>query len=411
MYASAVEIEGIIHAKSGDIGGVTIGECQYYSGYINETQTITVPSGNTTGSFAVAGFVKNICTRTTNEGSALTAWFVPEDQRIHYSAFSNVIGNTQEMFIDYEISTVSTSVVGVGDTTCMLGKIEDQNQAILVTDQIISNYGLSVNSSLSVSDSLSVNGSLSCDVIGSGNNKISFVASNTTEITLTVSIEQDINDDPGYKRLIVLTADKPMLETKIFQVQVRESSGNVKFPYIPINKGETRGEYFHYFQCSDDVCFKDSLSKTKILRYSSDGMSVSGNILPANSATTIGTQGYQWQNIYAVNVNGEVTTPSDRNLKNTICDIPSEYDTIFDSLHPVTFKYNDGTSGRIHMGMIAQEVEESVNRAGVSTEDFAAICVENEQYGLRYGEFVAMCIDQIQKLKKRVMELETQLKD
>jgi ubiquinone biosynthesis protein UbiJ len=89
--------------------------------------------------------------------------------------------------------------------------------------------------------------------------------------------------------------------------------------------------------------------------------------------------------------------------------MPHEYDVIFDALHPVTFKYNDGTSGRIHMGMIAQEVEGVVNRAGVSTDDFAAICVENEQYSLRYGEFVAMCIDQIQKLKKRVEELENKL--
>jgi hypothetical protein len=80
-------------------------------------------------------------------------------------------------------------------------------------------------------------------------------------------------------------------------------------------------------------------------------------------------------------------------------------------LHPVTFKYNNGTSDRFHTGFIAQEVKESVLESGLTTKDFAGYCewVESdgtETCGLRYSEFIALCVDQIQKLKKRTAELE-----
>jgi hypothetical protein len=52
-----------------------------------------------------------------------------------------------------------------------------------------------------------------------------------------------------------------------------------------------------------------------------------------------------------------------------------------------------------------------VENVGLTTQDFAAYCEwENDDgtigCGLRYSEFIALCVNEIQKLKSRVSALE-----
>jgi hypothetical protein len=88
---------------------------------------------------------------------------------------------------------------------------------------------------------------------------------------------------------------------------------------------------------------------------------------------------------------------------------------VFDSLRPVTFKYNKGTSNRLHTGFIAQEVAQATKEAGLTTQEFAAYCewpmdsTTETSCGLRYSEFIALNTDQIQKLKKRVADQEARI--
>ena len=110
---------------------------------------------------------------------------------------------------------------------------------------------------------------------------------------------------------------------------------------------------------------------------------------------------------------GEAIT-SDKNLKHDITSLDDNYSSLFDALKPMKFKYNDGTSNRYHTGFIAQDVYEATVNAGLTTNDFAAyVEFTNEddsmQCGLRYSEFVSLNTWQIQKLKKRVEELEIKL--
>ena len=105
---------------------------------------------------------------------------------------------------------------------------------------------------------------------------------------------------------------------------------------------------------------------------------------------------------------------SDINCKNSITNIDEKYNLLFDNLHPVIHKYNHGQSGRYHCGYIAQEVGEAIIKAGLTRQDFAALCVEsegleNEQWALRYTEFVPLNTWQIQKLKTRVFALEEKI--
>jgi hypothetical protein len=116
-----------------------------------------------------------------------------------------------------------------------------------------------------------------------------------------------------------------------------------------------------------------------------------------------------------------IAVTSDKNKKNTIVDITDAYTAIFDRLRPRLYRYNDGTSNRLHVGFIAQEVEEAIIEAGLTTQDFAAFVrseIYNEELGemetvclLRYEEFIALNTREIQHLKARVVELENKLKE
>lgn len=107
-------------------------------------------------------------------------------------------------------------------------------------------------------------------------------------------------------------------------------------------------------------------------------------------------------------------TNSDVRLKNTIAPLTSKYDMFIDELEPVTFKYNDGTSNRLHVGFIAQHVKEAMSKVGLSTEEFGGLCIEypetdKEIWRLRYEEFIALNTYKIQQLNARVKTLEHSL--
>lgn len=110
--------------------------------------------------------------------------------------------------------------------------------------------------------------------------------------------------------------------------------------------------------------------------------------------------------------NVEPKTVSDERYKNTINDFSEPYESFFDLLRPRTYKYNYGTSGRAHLGFIAQEVAQSAEMSGLDLNDVAVVCRpedENGNWTIRYGEFVSLNTWQIQKLKARVAELEKKI--
>lgn len=106
-------------------------------------------------------------------------------------------------------------------------------------------------------------------------------------------------------------------------------------------------------------------------------------------------------------VNGSIINASDRNAKNSIQNVSDAYGVVFNALRPVLFRYNDGTSGRLHVGFIAQEIDEAREKAGISREDFAAVCIDkNGRWGVRYEEIIPLNTMEIQKLKARMDALE-----
>lgn len=136
----------------------------------------------------------------------------------------------------------------------------------------------------------------------------------------------------------------------------------------------------------------------------------------ANSISGLGNNGRaseQWNDIYSRNA---LITTSDKTAKKDISYDLSPYDSIFDSLKPCTYKFEDGN--RTHSGLIAQDIEQSLTTSSISDKDFAAFIKSPKEdnakefdYGIRYGELIPLCIDQIQRLKKEVETLKSQLSE
>lgn len=163
-----------------------------------------------------------------------------------------------------------------------------------------------------------------------------------------------------------------------------------------------------------------------------------------NGSLNLGNGSHRWAVVYAKT--GSINT-SDRNEKNTIADIdPEQAEKLIMGLKPSTFKFNDGTSGRTHWGLISQDIEELLPQIGMSDLDFAGFIktpktedyyedvpetvtdeetgeektvtrkelktrtVEGEYvYALRYSEFIAPLICMVQKQQKQIENLERRL--
>lgn len=141
-------------------------------------------------------------------------------------------------------------------------------------------------------------------------------------------------------------------------------------------------------------------------------ISCGGDTMPRwDDSLSLGRSSYRWSQVYAAS-SGIVT--SDRNLKTEISYDMSKYDALFDRIRPTPYQYKNGRSRRTHTGMIAQDVENALIELGMTGTDFAGFVKDkdekgNDVYFLRYEEFISLCIDQIQRLKSRVADLEAKV--
>lgn len=195
--------------------------------------------------------------------------------------------------------------------------------------------------------------------------------------------------------------------------------------YLGYTTGDYGGEGIHMLSGYGEVVATTSGAK---LCYSSNTISVTGSGAHTNCTTTIGGNlsisgsaapetdgggqlGYsnnRWSVVYAQT--GTIST-SDREKKKDISYDLAKYDALFDRLRPACYRMKDGTSGRIHTGLIAQDVEQALSACGLDGSAFAAFVRSPREdggadYGLRYEELTALCIRQIQKLAERVKRLE-----
>lgn len=148
------------------------------------------------------------------------------------------------------------------------------------------------------------------------------------------------------------------------------------------------GEGSHFYKCFSIETMSDALIlNTSLSTYFSSNVEIQGSLYVAGASNI---------------------TTSDKNLKHDIQELDKTKSSQFIySLKPSKFKYNNGTSGRFHHGLIAQDVKESLG------EEDNAVYVEQKDgtKGLRYEELIADLIATVQTQNERIEYLEWKMKD
>lgn len=132
----------------------------------------------------------------------------------------------------------------------------------------------------------------------------------------------------------------------------------------------------------------------------------SQSVRPASGFTPqFGLEGNPWGQMWSTEA---LAQTSDRNKKHDIQDLDNRYVVLFDHLICRRFKMDHGTSARFHPGFVAQEVEEGLEAAGLSSQEFGGFIkhpVGNTgeyTYYLRYQEFIPILAAKIKQLEKLV---------
>lgn len=118
---------------------------------------------------------------------------------------------------------------------------------------------------------------------------------------------------------------------------------------------------------------------------------------------------------------GSHAITSDENLKN-IFDIDDRYESFFNNINPVAYQYKVGH--RTHLGFGARAIENALQDANLTTEEFAGILIDrdvsvgedeimspdgathfDEIYSLRYEEFIALNTYMIKKQQGIIEDL------
>lgn len=138
-----------------------------------------------------------------------------------------------------------------------------------------------------------------------------------------------------------------------------------------------------------------------------------------------GTQRLKYELYVEGNIHGNVISDSDKNVKKDIQALNIEDSAHFIySLIPSEFRFKNGTSNRLHHGLIAQEVKKSMGDSDwglfidkkITDEEYQDVCVNGytgeqtrlltARYGLRYDELIADLIATAQSLNNRLKAVE-----
>lgn len=152
----------------------------------------------------------------------------------------------------------------------------------------------------------------------------------------------------------------------------------------------------------------------------SNGGTFSPTLVKKSGSIHLGYAGLLWSRLYAANA---TISTSDANEKTDIHSIDERYERMFMDLKPVNYRWanraSDDNHDRVHCGLVAQEVEASAVKHGLSANEFATICKDRLDvpaadgrttvYGLAYSELHGLEIHMIQKNARSIAAVNNDL--
>lgn len=185
---------------------------------------------------------------------------------------------------------------------------------------------------------------------------------------------------------------------------------------------EVRSSGALYLKCAGTTADDDNryaITFTKVNFGTSASPTYYGCLRPRiDNYTVLGSSSLRFRNVYSTN---GVSTTSDRNKKHNVKELNDKYIELFDELKPVSYVLNDGGE-RTHVGFISQDVEDAMNKIGMSSMDFAGFCKDvisddggnpildengniQNYYSLRYSQFIPVNTAKIKQIEKIVYKI------
>ncbi len=146
-----------------------------------------------------------------------------------------------------------------------------------------------------------------------------------------------------------------------------------------------------------------------------------------NNFAQLGSSARRWKAIWCIQ--SSLNSTSDKRLKTDITPINQKMENLFMDLKPVQYRFiKEYEDEKLHNGFIAQEVEEAMIKNNISQNDFSALQKNkpdkgdkplflNEdgepdyEYGLSYGEFIALNTHMIQKTINEIKDLKQEIEN
>lgn len=136
------------------------------------------------------------------------------------------------------------------------------------------------------------------------------------------------------------------------------------------------------------------------------------DIWPASTQVRdLGSASLEFDNVYCVSL----TESSDGRYKSSIADLDDKSIQLIDSLKPKSYKHLSGSSGRRHVGFLAEDIRDSLDAVGLGSsasalwvqqqEDADGAPVSNGKMALRYSQLLGHLVYYVQALEARISAL------
>jgi hypothetical protein len=212
---------------------------------------------------------------------------------------------------------------------------------------------------------------------------------------ISIGVDSQQNSISGYSNISIGTTCLSANQTAVQNVAIGERA------LLRLKNGDN----------NISIGYKSSEQANNISNTINLGSFVVGN---GSNTATIGNSGvtkvYMNDNgdgeIYA---NGTINS-SDKNLKKNI--VPTELGLDFiNQLNPVTYEWIDKKNNKKSHGLIAQEVEETMNNLNMSKNEYSLVNYDesNNKYGINYSELIGPLIKAVQELSNENKELKERI--
>lgn len=394
LTAGEIKVKGTIFAIAGEIGGAVI-----------EDGVLKVPSAQIEGQLEAAQIkVEDLI--ITNSININDVFIV--DVNGNVSATSLVLssgGVNSSVSIDDDGKLTAMNAVIQGVVTTDTINVEE----VVISNEVVIKY---TTATPTEEQTVTFNASVLSSWNGGYHTIIVTAVANKTlwfNRTVTVTISYDIELWPYPKETII--------EVYHITILAGNTQANATHPEVDGLLTNLTKDYH------SPVTVVESRSTTTFV-----GLGVNANFCPDDEVNDrdLGSPDAQWNDIYLKN---QPTVSSDRRVKKDILYDIDVYNEFFNKLKPASFKYITGSADRTHLGLITQDIRDTLEEVGIDSKDFAGyvkalkpkallkakedLTEDDYVYAIRYSEFHALEIMQIQKLKtyttkleKRILELE-----